>query len=133
MPGYSILIVEDDRESARSFETMLRAHGHTVRTAADAETGLLEIEREQPDVALVDLHLPLADGVEFLRSLRARAGRSSLPVALMTGDYLLDDRITDEVRALGVTLHFKPLWEEDVLRIVAALAGQRENYPVAAE
>jgi DNA-binding response OmpR family regulator len=133
MPRYSILIVEDDPDSARSFETMLRAHGHTVRTAGDAEAGLREIQREAPDVALVDLHLPLADGVEFVRQLLGRRDGSPVPVALMTGDYLVDDRVTDELHALGVPLHFKPLWEEDVLAIVAKLAGQHANCPLAAK
>ena len=133
MPRYSILIVEDDHDSARSFETMLRAHGHTVRTAADAETGLREIHREAPDVALVDLHLPLADGVVLVRQMRREVDGSSLAVALMTGDYLVDDQVTGELHALGVPLHFKPLWEEDVLAIVAALARQRGIGPLAAK
>ncbi len=133
MPRYSILIVEDDRDSARSFETMLRAHGHTVRTAGDVEGGLREIQREAPDVALVDLHLPLAGGVELIRELRRKIDGFSVGVALMTGDYLVDDRVTDELQALGVPLHFKPLWEEDVLAIVAALASQRGICPLAAK
>jgi DNA-binding response OmpR family regulator len=133
MPRYSILIVEDDRDSARSFETMLRSHGHTVRTAGDAEAGLREIQQEPPDVALVDLHLPLADGVELIRQLRRKVDGSAVAVALMTGDYLVDDQVTDELSALGVPVHFKPLWEEDVLAIVAALAGTRGICPVAAK
>jgi DNA-binding response OmpR family regulator len=131
MPRYSVLIVEDDADSARSFETMLRAYGHTVRTAPDAESGLFEVQREAPDVALVDLHLPLSDGVELIRQLRHQTGMTS--VALMTGDYLIDDQIMDEMRALGVPLHFKPLWEEDVLAIVATLGARRGNCPLAAK
>ena len=133
MPRYSILIVEDDRDSARSFETMLRSHGHTVRTASDAEAGLREIQQEPPDVALVDLHLPLADGVELIRQLRRKVDGSAVAVALMTGDYLVDDQVTDELSALGVPVHFKPLWDEDVLAIVAALARTRGICPVAAK
>jgi DNA-binding response OmpR family regulator len=133
MSRYSILIVEDDRDSARSFETMLRAHGHTVRTARNAEAALVEVARERPDIALVDLHLPLADGVEFLRRLRSREACAPLPVALMTGDYLVDDRVTSELQRLGAPLHFKPLWEEDVLDIVASLARQQGICPAPAE
>jgi two-component system OmpR family response regulator len=127
MLGQSILIVEDDPGSAQAFEAMLTVHGHTVRIAGDAETGLREIDRDMPSVALVDLHLPLADGVEFLRRLRSHIAGGLLPVALMTGDYFIDDRVTDELKALGVPLHFKPLWEEDVLQIVESLARRRGN------
>jgi DNA-binding response OmpR family regulator len=125
MSGQSVLIVEDDPGSAQAFEAMLTVHGHTVRIARDAETGLQEIDRDMPSIALVDLHLPLADGVEFLRRLRSHVRGVRLPAALMTGDYLVDDRVTDELQALGVSLYFKPLWEEDVLQIVESLVSCR--------
>jgi CheY-like chemotaxis protein len=133
MSGQSILVVEDDPGSAQTFADMLTAHGHTVRVVSDAEAALQEVDRDMPAVALVDLHLPLADGVEFVRQLRSRGTLPSLPVALMTGDYLIDDRVTDELKALGIPLHFKPLWEEDVLKVVESLLQRRENCPAAAK
>jgi CheY-like chemotaxis protein len=133
MSTQSILIVEDDPGSAQTFEAMLSAHGHTVRIVGDAETALQEVDRDVPAVALVDLHLPLADGLEFVRRLRSRGTLPSLPVALMTGDYLIDDRVTDELQALGIPLHFKPLWEEDVLKVVESLLQRRENCPATAK
>jgi two-component system, OmpR family, response regulator len=133
MPGQSVLIVEDDLGSAQTFEAMLIAHGHTVRVARDAETGLHEVERDMPAVALVDLHLPLADGVEFVRRVRSRSAGRRVPVALMTGDYFIDERVTDELAGLGVPLHFKPLWEEDVLQIVESLLRRCENCQGAGE
>jgi DNA-binding response OmpR family regulator len=122
MSGQSILIVEDDAGSAHAFEMMLTARGHRVRIAGDAEAGLQEVEREMPTIALVDLHLPLADGVDFVRQVRSRGHNGRLPVALVTGDYFIDDRVTDELETLAVPLHFKPLWEEDIVRIVESLA-----------
>jgi CheY-like chemotaxis protein len=133
MSGQSILIVEDDAGSAQTFEAMLTAHGHTVRIVGNAETALQEVDRDMPAVALVDLHLPLADGVEFVRQLRSRGTLQRLPVVLMTGDYLIDDRVTDELHALGIPLHFKPLWEDDVLQIVESLLPRREICPAAAK
>ena len=133
MSGQSILIVEDDPASAQAFEAMLNGRGHTVRVAGDAETGLAEIEREMPTIALVDLHLPLASGLDFVRQVRSRLGRRGLPVALVTGDYFIDDRVTDELQVLDVPLHFKPLWEEDILQIIESLAGVRGNCLAAAK
>jgi CheY-like chemotaxis protein len=132
MSSQSILIVEDDPGSAQTFEAILTALGHTVRVVSDAETALQEVERDRPAVALVDLHLPLADGIEFLRRLRSRGTLARLPVALMTGDYLIDDRVTDELQALGVPLYFKPLWEADVVQVVESLVARCENCPAAA-
>ena len=51
----------------------------------------------------------------------------------MTGDYLVDDRVVDELQALGVPLHFKPFWEQDVLQIVESLAHHRGNCLLAAK
>jgi DNA-binding response OmpR family regulator len=125
--------VENDPGSARTFEAILSAHGHTVRIVSNAETALREVDRDMPTIALVDFHLPLANGLEFLRWLRSRGILARLPVALMTGDYLLDDRVVDELQALGVPLHFKPLWEEDLLQVVESLLARRENCPAAAK
>lgn len=64
---------------------------------------------------------------------RYRALAEAAHDSRMTGDYLIDDRVTDELQALGVPLHFKPLWEEDVLQIVESLLARRENCPAAAK
>jgi hypothetical protein len=57
----------------------------------------------------------------------------------MTGDYLVDDRVTGELVSLGVPLYFKPLWEEDLVAIVERLlapagefSGPCEKMPVLA-
>ena len=133
MSGQSILIVEDDAGSAHAFQAMLAARGHRVRVVGDAEAALQEAEREAPEIALVDLHLPLADGVDFVRRVRSRARLGSMAMALVTGDYFIDDAVTDDLQRLGVPLYFKPLWEEDVVRIVETLVlRRRENSRVTA-
>lgn len=123
MSGPSVLIVEDDPGAAETFEPMLRAHGYRARVAADADAAFQEIDREAPDVILLDLHLPRIDGVEFLRRLRAAARYRSIPTAIVTGDYMVDEQVVNALPALGATLHFKPLWEEDIVRIVVGLLG----------
>lgn len=44
-----------------------------------------------------------------------------MPVAVVTADYLVDERVTRELQVLGAQLYFKPLWEEDLIRIVRDL------------
>src|SRR6185436_11091194 len=99
----------------------LTLHGYDVRVAPDAESGFLEIERRAPGALLVDLHLPIVDGIEFLKTLRQRREHDGMPAAMVTGDYLVDDRVTNELQALGVSLYFKPLWEEDLVAIAHRL------------
>lgn len=128
MSRCSILIVEDDPGSAQAFVPILGSLGYEVRVAPDAEAGFREIERRRPTVMLVDLHLPLVDGVEFLRSLRRDAGHIDIPVAMMTGDYLVDDRVTDALMILGAPLYFKPLWAEDLVGVVERLLEQAAEF-----
>ena len=117
----SILIVEDDPGAVEAFEHMLRAEGYGVRVAVDVQSGLAELERAAPAVVLLDLHLPMTDGLEFLRQLRATDRFAHIPTAVITGDYFVDERVSRELEKLGAEIHFKPVWEEDLIRIVRGL------------
>jgi DNA-binding response OmpR family regulator len=117
----AVLILDDDASAAEAFKLMLQYHDFDVRLAADVDTGWTELTERPPDALVLDLRLGTADGMEFLRRLRAAPAGAAIPVAMVTGDYLLDDRVTDELCALDARLHFKPLWEEDLVRIVTGL------------
>ena len=58
----------------QTFARMLRLEGYQVRTAVSAETGLREAEESRPNAIILDLRMPLVDGLGFLRRLRAQAG-----------------------------------------------------------
>jgi DNA-binding response OmpR family regulator len=116
-----ILIVDDDEGVTQTFARMLRLEGYQVRTAVSAETGLLEAEEGHPDAIILDLRMPLVDGLGFLRRLRARAHNRLVPVAIVTGDYFLDDTVSTELRELGAELRFKPLWLEDLVGLARNL------------
>ena len=93
-PGHeTILIVDDDEGVTQTFARMLRMEGYKVRTAMSAETGLLDVTENPPDAIILDLRMPMVDGLGFLRSLRSREAQRATPVAIVTGDYFLDDTI----------------------------------------
>jgi len=116
-----ILIVDDDEGVTQTFARMLQLEGYQVRTAVSAETGLAEAARSHPDAIILDLRMPLIDGLGFLRRLRERDDHRSTPVAIVTGDYFLDDAISSEIRELGAELRFKPLWLEDLVSLAREL------------
>ena len=107
---------------------MLRDQAYDVCVAADADGAWAAIRNCTPAAIVLDLHLPGIEGVEFLRRLRAVCGLGSMPVAVVTGDYLIDDRVTEEIQALGARLYFKPLWAEDLAQIVGALL---KSHPIS--
>ena len=119
--GSKILIVDDDEGVTQTFARMLRLEGYQVRTAVSAETGLREAEQSHPDAIILDLRMPLVDGLGFLRRLRARDDQRAIPVAIVTGDYFLDDSVSTELRELGAELRFKPLWLEDLVGLARNL------------
>jgi DNA-binding response OmpR family regulator len=122
-PASKILIVDDDEGVTQTFARMLRLEGYQVRTAVSAEVGLQVAEETQPDAIILDLRMPLVDGLGFLRRLRTQMGQRSTPVAIVTGDYFLDEAVSSELRELGAELRFKPMWLEDLVNLARNLLG----------
>src|SRR5437867_1640102 len=116
-----ILIVDDDEGVTTTFARMLRLEGYQVHTAMSAERGLLEAAHRHPDAIILDMRMPLVDGLEFLLRLRQQDEHRTTPVAIVTGDYFIDDSISSELRELGAELRFKPLWLEDLVGLARNL------------
>ena len=115
------LIIEDDPEIAAILSISLR-NEFEVESIADGNSAIARLAQVVPLLIVLDLHLPTVNGIEFVRQLRATAGRAAaIPTAIVTGDYLLEGGTAGELETLGVPLYFKPLWEEDLVRIVEQL------------
>jgi signal transduction histidine kinase/CheY-like chemotaxis protein len=86
-----ILVVEDHEELREGLRALLEEMGHTVVAARDGNEGIEAAIRDRPQVALVDIGLPVLDGYAFARRVRETLGRRPLLIAL-TGYGLEDDR-----------------------------------------
>jgi len=117
----TILIVDDDEGVTQTFARMLKLEGFQVRTAVSAESGLKVANESQPNAIILDLRMPLVDGLGFLRQLRSQDDQRATPVAIVTGDYFLEDAVANELRELGAELRFKPLWLEDLVGLARNL------------
>lgn len=80
----TILLVEDDTFIAGMYQTKLSMLGYTVRTAVDGEVGWAELQKETPDLLLLDIVLPKKDGFEILGDIRSSEKMKNLPVILLT-------------------------------------------------
>ncbi|HEX2733954.1 MAG TPA: chemotaxis protein CheB [Polyangiaceae bacterium] len=80
-----IVLVEDNADSCEMMQLLLSAAGHEVATASDGQTGLSLIFNRKPDVAIIDVGLPLMNGFEVARSVRARADLTSVYLIALTG------------------------------------------------
>jgi two-component system KDP operon response regulator KdpE len=74
-----VLVVDDDELLLRTLRLTLSARGYLVRTAQGAAGGLAEVSSRVPDLAIVDLGLPDADGIDVVTALRA-TGRTPVIV-----------------------------------------------------
>jgi DNA-binding response OmpR family regulator len=120
----TILIVDDDRSVADTFARMLKLEGFEVATALSADAGLELAHQVRPDAIILDMRMPIKSGLQFLRLVRAQATLASVPVAIVTGDYFLSEPIQHELRSLGASIRFKPLWLEDLIALAKALISR---------
>jgi two-component system response regulator PrrA len=119
----TILIVDDDRSVADTFARMLKLEGFHVATALNAEAGLELADSVQPDAIILDMRMPITNGLQFLRMIRSKSHLTSVPVAIVTGDYFLSEPIQEELRSLGASIRFKPLWLEDLIALARTLVS----------
>lgn len=118
---HSVLVVDDDEGVALTFSRMLRLQGYRVETATNPEAGLAIAISRPPDAIILDLRMPLVNGVEFLRRLRDFKTDHPTSVTIVTGDYFIEDQMAAEIKQLGAQVCFKPLWIDDLVDVVRAM------------
>jgi PAS domain S-box-containing protein len=81
----TILVVDDNRDSAESLAMVLRVHGHRVETRNDGPSALVAVRERRPDVVVLDIGLPQMDGYEVARQLRAMSCGEEMLLIALTG------------------------------------------------
>jgi CheY-like chemotaxis protein len=84
-PPHKILVVDDNEDAAMTLADVLRALGHTVEVALDSPSALKRAGTFHPEVALLDIGLPVMDGYELSQELRALPGLAALRIIAITG------------------------------------------------
>ena len=104
--GRRILVVDDNVDAAEALAELLREYGHTVRTAHGAGAGIAEALRSRPEIVLLDISMPDADGYEVAQRLRAELAGTMLVALTGYGE----QRHRDRSRAAGFDHHLtKPV------------------------
>jgi two-component system, cell cycle response regulator DivK len=88
----SILLVEDDAETRLAYRTLLEHAGWSVHEAGDGEQALRMFNGSLPSVAVIDISIPGIDGWEMTRRLKLDERTRDVPVLLVTGHSLDEDR-----------------------------------------
>ena len=98
--GPVVLIVDDDDRMREYVKANLELEGYSVREAGSAEEGLQALEREPPDLILLDVMMPKVDGWEMLRRVQERHGVGAIPVVMFSGKV---DEASDDAVARGAS------------------------------
>jgi CheY-like chemotaxis protein len=87
-----LLLVEDNEDSRDALSRHLRRKGYEVLTAMDGRQGLAAARSEPPDLVLMDMSLPVLDGWEATRQLKADPQTRHIPVIALTAHAMAGDR-----------------------------------------
>jgi len=118
-----ILIVEDNPQSMRLMEMLLRSKGYTLFKAMDGEEALNMVARERPDLVMMDIQLPKMNGLEVTRRLREDPAFSHTPIIAVTAYSMKGDR--ERVLEAGCDAYLsKPINTRELPRMVAEILSQ---------
>jgi DNA-binding NtrC family response regulator len=118
-----IVVIDDERPVLMTVEALLTRRGYQVHAAANAAAGLAVIQKERPDLVLLDINLPDANGLDTLAELRS--SHPEIQVIILTAQDSLNNAI--ESIKLGA-FHFisKPYATEELLSLIGRALEQRE-------
>ncbi len=83
-PGPTVLVVDDERLIRTMLVDILEAQGFTCRTASNGEEALTACAEVLPDLILTDIMMPVLDGIETCRRLKANPAWAAIPVIALT-------------------------------------------------
>lgn len=121
-----ILIIEDDRSTARLTEYTLQQAGYEVDVASDGFEGLRRALAEHPDLIILDIMLPGLDGYEVCHRVRQKPETANLPILMISAKARQDDK--DIGLRVGADEYLtKPVDPSEILARVESLLAGRSN------
>ena len=122
MPEKKILIVDDNAELVRIMGAHLEGHGYSVASASDVDEAIKAVQKEKPDLVILDVAMPGGDGLDVLRRLNVSNPRNMIPVIVVTG---MEPGTKAEAFATGaVDFYLKPVNMDTLLECIREHIGQ---------
>lgn len=120
---HNILIAEDDRFLAETIAASLQDHGKSVTVVLDGEQAIAAMDKQQPDILLLDLLMPKADGHAVLRHCKEKG--YTFPVIILSN--LSDDVNKESCKEMGAVDYFikSDMDEDDLWPMVEKSLGKK--------
>jgi two-component system cell cycle response regulator DivK len=122
----TVLVVDDYLDALQVWEIFLRSAGFDVVTAADGQSALEAVERQRPDIIVLDLELPVLSGFEVARQLKRNAATRSIPLIAATG-YSYAKLLKQAVQSGFDTVVIKPCDPAGLVALIRRLLGKRQH------
>lgn len=123
MTSQTILLVEDHEDNRNIYRTILEHFGYTVLIATDGREGLRVARERKPDLILMDIAIPLVDGLQATRTLKSDPETAEIPVIALTAHALQEDR--ERAMEVGCDGYLaKPVQPRRVLQEVERFLGR---------
>ncbi|MCA0872927.1 PAS domain S-box protein [Seohaeicola saemankumensis] len=124
----NVLVVEDNEINLELARNMLELDGHAVTSAMNGQSGIEKAGQTRFDLILMDISMPVMDGVEATRAIRAGNGPSAdAPIVALSANVLPQD--IDRFRAAGMNDFLgKPLGLDDLRRILSDIRDGKGQY-----
>jgi two-component system, chemotaxis family, chemotaxis protein CheY len=117
MTSLRVLTVDDSRTILAMLHHTLSNAGFEVLQAEDGKQGLDVLRNETVDVVITDINMPVMDGIEFIKHVRATGNHQSLPILILTTETSQDKR--DQGKAAGGTGWIvKPFDPEKLISVI---------------
>ncbi len=123
-----ILLIDDEPNIVKLTAFHLRRRGYEVVSADNGANGLLVADRENPDLIVLDVMMPVMDGFEALRALKASSTLRGIPVIMLTCRSLDEDIAEGLVEGADVYMT-KPFDMEKLLLAIARLLEAAQDAP----
>jgi two-component system, cell cycle response regulator DivK len=118
-----ILVVEDQEDLRAILRDVLSASGYTVIEAVDGAEGVAKATSERPDLVLMDIQLPVIDGYDATRQIKALPGLAAIPIIAVSSFAMKGDE--EKARAAGCDDYVtKPYSPVQLLRFLRAFLGE---------
>ncbi|MBX3059627.1 MAG: response regulator [Anaerolineae bacterium] len=116
----TIMVVDDEAHIRDMLTLLLELHGFAVSTAIDGADAWQKINQRQPDAIILDVMMPVMDGITFCRHLRADPQTTHLPVIMLSGK----TQFGAEAEGLAVGANFymwKPMKTSELMANIQAV------------
>lgn len=124
MTKQKVLIIDDDTDLITLLRTRLESAGYGVISANDGDVGILKVEKEKPDLVILDLRLPHLGGFWICKSLKSQDKYKNIPIIILTGVYKSEEEKKQTLKLSAEAYMEKPFEAKELLEKIRDLLGK---------